>query len=64
MFYQYLKLKMIILLYSYTFIIRLSRNRTYIRDLEGLCLNPLDDEPITTSYNMSDTGLEPVTTCL
>lgn len=25
---------------------RLSRIRTYIRDLEGLCPNPLDDKPI------------------
>jgi hypothetical protein len=25
--------------------IRLSRIRTYIRDLEGPCPNPLDDEP-------------------
>ena len=26
---------------------RLSRIRTYIRDLEGPCPNPLDDEPKT-----------------
>ena len=28
-----------------TFYIRLSRIRTYIRDLEGPCPNPLDDGP-------------------
>ena len=31
------------------FINELSRNRTYIRNLEGFCPDPLDDEP-THSY--------------
>jgi hypothetical protein len=42
---------------------RSSRNRTYIRNLEGCCPNPLDDRPFLKNY-MGDTGFEPVTFCL
>ena len=47
---------------------RLSRIRTYIRDLEGPCPDPLDDEPRIFFHimhlSMGGTGFEPVTTCL
>ena len=49
--------------------IRLSRIRTYIRDLEGPCPDPLDDEPLLNVIvqginTLGGTGFEPVTTCL
>ena len=41
---------------------RPSRNRTYIRNLEGSCPDPLDDRPKLKA--MGNTGFEPVTFCL
>ena len=31
----------------------LSRNRTYIRNLEGFCPDPLDDEPVNSCKAIS-----------
>ncbi len=36
------------------FYYRLSRIRTYIRDLEGPCPDPLDDKPVFTYWAVLD----------
>ena len=36
---------------------RPSRNRTYIRNLEGFCPNPLDDRPIIRLWVIQDLNL-------
>ena len=53
------------ILNRFKFLTESSRIRTYIRNLEGFCPDPLDDRLIyLTNFLMDGTGLEPVAPCL
>ena len=62
-FFAILSFKFIIIFNNYH---EFSRTRTYIRNLEGFRPYPLDDKfRINCSYiYLSDTGFEPVASCL